>query len=244
MLDNKTPKQVEQELQRLLEQYKLTDKLSVADFKDWIYNSQNSNTMKDVNLYQKKFLKYFTRVKDIDKLNQILQVFMDAWNYFPHQALKGKSPQQMVESLYNNRKQPVIPDKKKMPKMIVGGQEMSWDDYWAMIKEMEYQQIPFKNWTEKDLLPKYKKFLNQQYQKDTVNKHYEVADIFFERALHVGFLTLEEIRKDFIQKEFPHWWQTHVLMNSLKEQEILFSLERMFEFIELVYKINKEKFGF
>ena len=126
--------------------------------------------------------------------------------------------------------------------MIVGGQEMDWDDYWAMIKEMEKAQIPFKNWIEKDLLPKYQIFLSQKYQKYTLNKHLEVADHFFHRVLHVGFITLEEIRKDFIQKEFPRWWQTHVLTDSLSEKEIISSLKMLFEFIELVYGINQDKF--
>ena len=98
------------------------------------------------------------------------------------------------------------------------------------------------NWIEKDLLPKYQIFLSQKYQKYTLNKHLEVADHFFHRVLHVGFITLEEIRKDFIQKEFPRWWQTHVLTDSLSEKEIISSLKMLFEFIELVYGINQDKF--
>ena len=210
-MDTKTPKQVEQELQQLLEQYKLV-------------------------------AKYFPRVKKIEELSRIVKIFTDAWNYFPHKALQGKSPQQMFKVLYSDEDKQSDFKNQKMPKMIVGGQEMDWDDYWAMIKEMEKAQIPFKNWIEKDLLPKYQIFLSQKYQKYTLNKHLEVADHFFHRVLHVGFITLEEIRKDFIQKEFPRWWQTHVLTDSLSEKEIISSLKMLFEFIELVYGINQDKF--
>ena len=126
--------------------------------------------------------------------------------------------------------------------MIVGGQEMDWDDYWAMIKEMEKAQIPFKNWIEKDLLPKYQIFLSQKYQKYTLNKHLEVADHFFHRVLHVGFITLEEIRKDFIQKEFPRWWQTHVLTDSLSEKEKKLLIEISPRTIDRLLKRLKSKY--
>jgi len=242
MFNNKTSKQVEEELQQLFEKYKLTKKLSVKVIKDWIYNSKNTNVMEAVNLYQKKFLAYFKKAYETDGFDEILQICMDAWNYFPHKALDGKSPQQMSEEIYGN--EPKNEQDQAMPKIIVGGRQMEWDDYWSMIKEMEHLQAPFKNWLEKDFKPKYKKFLHQKYKKKTIEKHFQVAEFFFDRVLHLGFLELEQIRKNFIQKEFPRWWQTHVLMDSLTEKEVVSSLRKLFEFIELVYDIDKLQFGF
>lgn len=87
-----------------------------------------------------------------------------------------------------------------MPTVTVGGHEMLWDDYWQMIREMEKRQIPFKKWIKKEVLPKYKKYLQSTTNKNDRGPWYEVANIFFDRVLHVGFLSLGHIRKDFIQK--------------------------------------------
>lgn len=243
-MNDKTSKQVERELQKLLEKYKLTAKLSVKTIKDWIYNSPDTTVGEAVAIYQKKYLSYFSRVKIIEELNKIVQVFTDAWNNFPQTALGGKSPNQIFQSSSKTKNQSAGGKNKTMPKMIVGGREMEWDEYWAMLKEMERLQIPFKSWIEKDLLPKYKNFLSQKYGAKTMNKHYAVADLFFQRILQLGFLRLVEIRSDFIQQEFPHWWTTHVLMDSLTAKNVLSSLRKLFEFIELVYGISKIKFGF
>lgn len=235
---------IESQLQEIIDRYKLAEKLSVAMIKSWINNDTDGSAMEAVHLFQKKWLKFFKKVKNIDELNSIMMVFNDAWNYFPHKSLRNKSPDQMVKLSENQKRADIPPKNDSMPKMIVGGYEMSWDDYWAMIKEMEKQQIPFKKWINEDLLVKYKKFLEQSYKKGTIDKHFMVADIFFERVLHVGFVTFDQIRKNFIQQEFPRWWQTHVLMDSLSEREVLSSLNVLFEFIELVYNKDKRKFGF
>jgi len=105
-------------------------------------------------------------------------------------------------------------------------------------------QKPFRNWVEKYLLPKYKESLGQDYKKAIAKKHFEVADIFFERVLHVGFIEFNQIRKEFIQKEFPHWWQTHVLMSNLSEREVLNSLKILFQYIFSVHEQDIKKFGF
>ncbi len=33
---------------------------------------------------------------DIENLSNVLETVTDAWNYFPHKALKGKSPQEIL----------------------------------------------------------------------------------------------------------------------------------------------------
>lgn len=240
----KTIESTEKNLQKLLDKYKLSEKMTVVTIRDWIWNDEGERGLDAVHRFQKKWMKYFARIRNIDELNSIMQVFTDAWNYFPHKSLKGKSPEQMVEESLKKNPSLAKKDNQRMPDMIVGGVKMPWDEYWKMIREMERLQIPFKNWIKSDLLPKYKKFLGQKFSERTIAKHYEVADIFFERVLRVGFIEFEQIRKDFIQKEFPRWWQTHVMMNNLSEKEVISSLRNLFEFINLVYSKDIRKFGF
>jgi len=240
----KNAKIVEKNLSRLLKKYKLSEKLSLEMIKDWILNNEGESAMDASNRFQKKWYKYFARVKDIDEMNNVLRHFADAWNYFPHQSLGGKSPSQvMAEEIKKQPKQARGQD-REMPKIIVGGHEMEWEEYQKMLKEMELLQRPFRNWVEKHLLPKYRKCLEQDYKKATAKKHFEVSDIFFERVLHVGFIEFNQIRKEFIQKEFPRWWQTHVLMSNLSEREVLNSLKILFQYIFSVHGQDIKKFGF
>ncbi len=239
-----TPEQVEKKLHELLVQYKLTSKLTVAMIKDWVWQDEGEGASDSYNRYQKKWYKYFRRISDINKLQLVLQMFVEAWNYFPHQSQGGKSPNQIMTQALKDQPSRKSPGQQKLPDMIVGGQRMSWDDYWAMLKEMERQQVPFKHWIEGDLLPKYRKYLEQTLTPQTVTKHFEVADIFFERVRHVGFVTLEKIRPEFIQREFPKWWQTHIMMSNLSERQVLSSLGKLFQFIELVYNKAATGFGF
>ena len=126
-----------------------------------------------------------------------------------------------------------------MPKVRVGDREMEWDEFQIMIKKMEKAQEPFKKWIEKDALPKYKKYLAQIVKvKKACEEHYDVADLFFQRALHLGFVELKKIRPSFIRSEFPSWWPTHVMYSDLKPAAVKKSLEKLFEFIELVYGIK------
>ncbi|MDD4271496.1 MAG: hypothetical protein PHF50_01685 [Patescibacteria group bacterium] len=240
----KNAKIVEKNLSQLLKEYKLSKKLSLEIIKDWIFNDEGESAMDASNRFRKKWYKYFARVKDMDEMNNVLQHFTDAWNYFPHQSLGGKSPCEIMEEEIKKRPKQLQQQNGDMPKVRVGGHEMEWEEYQKMLKEMELLQRPFRNWAEKHLLPKYKKYLRQDYKKETAEKHFEVADIFFERVLHVGFIEFNQIRKEFIQKEFPHWWQTHVLMSNLNEQEVLNSLKILFQYIFSVYEQDIKKFGF
>ncbi len=242
----KTLQAVEENLQKPLDAYGVSKKLTMKMVKDWIFNDEGDSAMEATNRFQKKWFKHFAHTFKRDEFNEILQAFVDAWNYFPHKSLNGKSPSQMVER--SLKKDPTLgrndQSKQKMPDVIVGGRKMTWDAYSAMLAEMEKLQIPFRSWVKNDLLPKYKKFLEAGAGTKTVEKHYEVADIFLERAMHVGFITLDEIRKDFIQTEFPKWWQTHVLMSSMQEREVLSSLHKLFRFIAVEYNKDVKKFGF
>ncbi|KKQ71635.1 MAG: hypothetical protein UT33_C0008G0053 [Candidatus Peregrinibacteria bacterium GW2011_GWC2_39_14] len=240
-MDKKTPKQVEKDLKSLFEKYNVQEKVSVDDIKNWIWNATGS-AMTASNKYNKKCLNLFSPIDDIDELNDVMQVFVDAWNFFPHKALKGKSPHEAYLEIYGERagEQPRdMKDRAERPKVMVGGHEMELDEFHAMIKEMEKAQKPFKEWIEKDALPKYQKYLEQIVKTEKAcEEHYSVADLFFQRALHLGFIDLKSIRQDFIQKEFPHWWPTHVMYSNLKPAGVKKSLSLFFEFIELVYGVK------
>lgn len=127
---------------------------------------------------------------------------------------------------------------KQMPNVFVGGVEMKWDDYWAMIKEMENLQIPFKQWIEKEFEPAYKKFLRDNFSVRVAKSHADVAAIFFERVLHVGFLNFEEIRPAFAVKEFPRWWNTHVIGYGINTKQIESSIRKLLSFAKEVYKLE------
>jgi len=240
----KNAKIVEKNLSQLLRKYQLSKKLSLEIIKDWVLNDEGESAMDASNRFRKKWYKYFARVKDIDEMNDILQHFVDAWNYFPHQSLGGKSPSEVMAGEIKKQPKQLRQQDEDMPKVRVGGHEMKWEEYQKMLKEMELVQKPFRNWVEKYLLPKYKESLGQDYKKAIAKKHFEVADIFFERVLHVGFIEFNQIRKEFIQKEFPHWWQTHVLMSNLSEREVLNSLKILFQYIFSVHEQDIKKFGF
>lgn len=247
----KSEQTVAKALEQFLRRYKLSEKLTTQQVRQWVWESDGSGSVSEIfHAYQSKWHRYFARIQNPEKLDEILQIFNDAWNYFPHRALDGKSPMQMAEQKQKKnmvKKHPGSRQKstaQAMPEIIVGGHSMQWSDYWAMIAEMEHRQEPFKQWTDKEVLPKYKRFLSSSFAPRAVERHYYVAEMFFDRARHIGFLTLEEIRPDFIQVEFPHWWQTHVLFGTWSEQAVRFSLGKLFSFLELVYDVDEKKFGF
>lgn len=200
--------------------------------------------MEAVNRFNKKCLRLFPEPADLDEANRILHVFMDAWNYFPHKALGGKSPNDRVQEAMKT-----MPAKEKndgrMPKVIIGNVEMEWEDYQKMLREIEKAQKPFKKWIEQEMLPKYKKYLSQVVKsKRTRESTYDVAERFFDRTLHVGFVTLEDVRSDFIQHDFPRWWPTHILYSNLNPTQVKKSLQKLFAFLELAYGYDMEEYGF
>ena len=239
----KSSKQVERALNTLFKKYKIQEKISVEKIKKWIWNAKGDG-MEGVNKYNKKCMQLFPEPKDIDELNDIMQIFVDAWNHFPHKELDGKAPYELLEE---RRKHEPKEDGEGngMPRIHVGNREMEWEEYEQMLKKMEKAQEPFKKWVEHNALPKYKKYLEQLVKnKKKQEEYYRVAEVFFDRSLHVGFFELAQIRPAFIQKEFPHWWPTHILYSNLKPEQVRKALEKLFMFIELVYKIDGKKYGF
>lgn len=240
---DKTTKQVEDKLNALIEKYRIKEKIMVDEIKGWIWNAKG-HAMEAVNQYHKKCFQLFPEPKDIDEMNDIMQAFTDAWNFFPHKELDGKSPNELFKEGMENIPKSETED-HKMPKIIAGGVEMELDEYEEMLREMGKAQKPFKKWIKRDALPKYEKYLEQIVKnKQMREEYYNVADIFFERVLHIGFVTFEGIRSDFIQKEFPNWWPTHVMSSNLKPNQVQEYLKKFFIFAELVYGIDIKKYSF
>lgn len=90
---------VEKQIEGLIEKYELQDQLSVEKVKEWIWNEEG-DPMQATKDYQMKFINYFTdKAEDIDEMNDIVEIIMNAWNHFPHKSLNGKAPAEM----YNNK---------------------------------------------------------------------------------------------------------------------------------------------
>ena len=94
MEDQKT---IRKELEELIKKYKLADKFTADDAIGWINDENEPDAIKANREYQDKWIKYFTKVESMDELNRVLQIFTNAWNYFPHKSLGGKSPVQMAK---------------------------------------------------------------------------------------------------------------------------------------------------
>jgi hypothetical protein len=229
---------IEKDLMNVINKYGISNKLSVDKIRKIIFKDNKLSAKEAFNKFEIKVLRFFPIIEDIDELNLIFQTLNNAWNYFPHAALGGKSPYEMMD---NNVDKNII--NKKMPNVIVGGHEMSWEKYEIMIKEMEKLQKPFKNWID-NLLQEYKKYLEKDLSIKIAEKHYQIADLFFERVLYVGFINFDDIRLDFIHKDFPDWWKTHVIFGNYNKKTIVSSLYKLFSFIQLVTLRDIKKFGF
>jgi len=93
----KNKKEVEKELQNLIDRYHLNEKLTVEVIKNWVFEEKGETVTESARRFQKRALDYFKNLKDIDELNEVLGIISDAWNYFPHKSLGGKSPAQLVK---------------------------------------------------------------------------------------------------------------------------------------------------
>lgn len=234
MLTLLNPAEVEQRLAELIAKHKAKH-ISVPEIKRKIFESDSDDSMTALNRFLKWWSGCFRGVEN-DDFEKLLQTFQDAWNSFPHSSLAGKSPQQVLQE--EMKKHPEVMEtnaRNPMPDVTVGGVTMPWDDYQNMIKQMEKQQKPFKRWIEKTALLAYKKYLETRHKtQKTVEKHYDVADYFFHRALHVGFLDYEKIRPAFAVWEFPAWWPDHILDSNLTEDQVWSSLCDFLWFAEII----------
>ena len=80
-------KEIERELTDMLKQAK--SDFSLDDIKDVIFHEKdNDDLMKAVIM--------FDNGKNTLKLNNILELLSDAWNYFPHEIIGGISPNEKL----------------------------------------------------------------------------------------------------------------------------------------------------
>ena len=80
-------KEIEKDLAEMLKETE--SNFSLQNVKDSIFNEEESDDMQ-------KVIAMFDRGGDISELNNILELVSDAWNYFPHKALKGLSPMERL----------------------------------------------------------------------------------------------------------------------------------------------------
>ena len=80
-------KEIEEDLMEML---RLTESdFSLQHVKDAIFYEEETDDMM-------KVVAMFDRGGDASELSNILELVTDAWNYFPHKALDGKSPREMA----------------------------------------------------------------------------------------------------------------------------------------------------
>lgn len=80
-------KEIEEDLMEMLRQTE--SDFSLQHVKDAIFYEEETDDMM-------KVVAMFDRGGDASELSNILELVTDAWNYFPHKALGGKSPREMA----------------------------------------------------------------------------------------------------------------------------------------------------
>ena len=76
-------KEIEQELTEMLKETE--SNFILKDVKDVIFNEEDNDDIM-------KVVAMFDRGGDASELSNILELAIDAWNYFPHHILDGLSP--------------------------------------------------------------------------------------------------------------------------------------------------------
>jgi hypothetical protein len=92
----RTIEEVEQNLATILTKYALTEQVTVQEIKEWVWN-ESGDPMQANKEYMGRWMKFFDLHFDNPDFKMVMDAFTDAWNYFPHKLLGGKSPRQMFE---------------------------------------------------------------------------------------------------------------------------------------------------
>lgn len=111
---------VEEKLEKLLEKLHLSKPITVGDIKDCIWNARKPNDS-----FQLFFL-LTENEKDKEIIDETMHLLQDAWNYFPHRMLGGKSPNDLVleyqqTGKVDRTKQEVLPKKGRSLQEIFEG---------------------------------------------------------------------------------------------------------------------------
>lgn len=80
-------KGIEEEIKRMLKECESDFDLDYI--KKVVYEEEESDDMM-------KVVAAFDRGGDVSELENILELATDAWNYFPHKSLNGKSPSEVI----------------------------------------------------------------------------------------------------------------------------------------------------
>ncbi len=112
-MEHVTMQDVEKRLAKLLKKLTLPEPITVTDIKDSIWNAQKSGGSFEL---LSMLIPY---AKDHETVQEVTQVAQDAWNYFPHRMLGGKSPNDLVKEYQetgtvDQRKQKPLAQKGKL----------------------------------------------------------------------------------------------------------------------------------
>ncbi len=214
----KAKKIVEESLLALIKEYDLSDQLSVDKVKEWVYKSGDVSTIDASRKYNKKVLSYFVDVSDIDEMNRILMVFVDAWNYFPHKSLQGRAPNEMVDELMKI-------EEESFKKHFQYAEE-NLDDYIE--------------WTIEKVLPNYEKYLERaSLSKEKVEESMGVASVFLEHCGRMGFFDFNKIHPSFFS-DFPDVVEVRDVEKNIKmpKKNVKIYLKNFLDFLSIFYGIR------
>lgn len=85
-----TPQIVTEKLAKLLQKLSLSNPITVDDIKEIIWNAKKSSGSSEL------FFLLTEQEKDQAIIDEAMHLAQDAWNYFPHRMLGGKSPYDLV----------------------------------------------------------------------------------------------------------------------------------------------------
>ncbi|MGH7204067.1 MAG: hypothetical protein ACREHC_06505 [Candidatus Levyibacteriota bacterium] len=143
---------VAEQIEKLLEKLALPKPVTVEDIKDIIWNAQKNSGSTSL------FSLLSPYAKDETTLQEIMQLMQDAWNYFPHRMLGGKSPYDLMQEYektgkIDQTKQTPLPKKGKSapdisedryPKTVVFASIS--DDSWGWGFPKEYHELTEELW--------------------------------------------------------------------------------------------------
>ncbi len=214
----KTKKTVENNLRALIEEYDLSDQLSVDKVKEWVYESGDVSTIEASRKYNEKVLSYFPDIPNIDEINRVLMVFVDAWNYFPHKSLQARAPNEMVDEL------------KKM-------EEKKTEEHFKYAEENLDEYL---DWAGKNVLPNYEKHLKQgNLSEEEIEGAMGVASAFIEQCGRMGFFDFAAIHPGFFS-DFPDMVEIQDTEKNVKirKKDVETYLKDFLNFLRVFYGIK------
>ncbi len=94
----KSSQEIDRQLRTMLDELKLTNRMTVDDIKNIIYHCHEHHGTMHLAVFFSK------RVQSHNRLQLVNVTLQDAWNYLPHKSLNNRSPYQMMQ----NKKEPMV----------------------------------------------------------------------------------------------------------------------------------------